>query len=135
MGKRGPQPGFKARKAEQAALEAQGGAVASAPAKAAAKKAPAKASAPAAAPAPAAAAVPLYASTPEEVAKLPQWHRDHPGKLAGEALRLLAHRMGISRSEAQASSDAKLRQQIGLAQVRWSAESAPVPADAAAAVT
>ena len=38
--------------------------------------------------------------------------RENPDKLAGDALRALAHRRGIARSEAATMSDDKLRMQL-----------------------
>lgn len=38
--------------------------------------------------------------------------RENPEKLTGEALRVLAHRRGVARSEADAMSDEKLRMQL-----------------------
>jgi len=38
--------------------------------------------------------------------------RENPDKLTGEALRALAHRRGVSRSEAETMSDEKLRMQL-----------------------
>jgi hypothetical protein len=38
--------------------------------------------------------------------------RENPEKLTGEELRALAHRRGVSRSEAAAMSDDKLRMQL-----------------------
>ncbi len=38
--------------------------------------------------------------------------RENPDKLAGEDLRALAHRRGVSRSESASMSDDKLRMQL-----------------------
>lgn len=52
-------------------------------------------------------AEPLASSEPLSAAD-----RENPGKLAGEALRELAHRRGVARSESAAMSDEKLRMQL-----------------------
>lgn len=47
-----------------------------------------------------------------EASALPAYHREHPDKLAGEALRTLAHRHGLAKSELGAMSDEKIRDQL-----------------------
>lgn len=46
------------------------------------------------------------------VAELSAADRENPAKLTGQALRDLAHRRGIARSEAEGMSDEKLRMQL-----------------------
>ncbi len=50
--------------------------------------------------------------------------RENPEKLTGEALRALAHRRGIARSEAETMSDEKLRMQLRYITHRQYAEEA-----------
>ena len=45
-------------------------------------------------------------------AELSASDRENPDKLTGDALRALAHRRGVSRSEAERMDDAKLRLQL-----------------------
>lgn len=52
-------------------------------------------------------AEPLASSEPLSAAD-----RENPDKLTGEALRALAHRRGVARSEADVMSDDKLRMQL-----------------------
>lgn len=49
--------------------------------------------------------------------------RENPDKLAGDALRALAHRRGIARSEAATMTDDKLRMQLRYITQRQYAES------------
>lgn len=101
MGARGPKPGFKARRAaEAAARAAQGQASQPVPAPARVVRRPKE------------AAQPSLCERVEDLAALPAAHRENPEKLAGAALRHLAHRRGISRSEADRLSDVKLREQL-----------------------
>lgn len=50
--------------------------------------------------------------------------RENPEKLSGQALRDLAHRRGVSRSEAETMSDEKLRMQLRYITQRQYAEEA-----------
>ncbi len=49
---------------------------------------------------------------PEQPTVLSASDRENPNKLSGEALRALAHRRGISRSEMERMDDDKLRLQL-----------------------
>jgi hypothetical protein len=91
VGKRGPQPGFKAKRAQEAAVAGVATAAA------------------AAAPVPDAGD---FVCDPVVAARLPLQYREHPEKLGGEALRQLAHRRGLSRSEVDRMTDAKVREQL-----------------------
>jgi hypothetical protein len=91
MGARGPKPGFKAAKAKQAQQAAE----------LAAQQAQQAAAPP-----------PQFVCDPEQARALSAAHRENPEKLGGEALKQLAHRLGIARSEADRMDDAKLRQQL-----------------------
>lgn len=72
-----------------------------------------QAASPPAPPAPPVAAEPLSAAD-----------RENPAKLTGEALRALAHRRGVARSEAETMSDEKLRMQLRYITQRQYAEEA-----------
>ena len=52
--------------------------------------------------------------TPEQstAADLPTHHRENADKLSGEALRALAHRHGIAKSQLATMSDEKIRDQM-----------------------
>lgn len=82
MAKPGPKPGYKRAPKPEQALQV-----------------PATAEGPS--PIPAAAELVLSAQD-----------RENPGKLTGEALRALAHRRGLSRSEVSRMSDEKIREQL-----------------------
>lgn len=43
---------------------------------------------------------------------MPAYHREHPDKISGQALRDLAHRKGMAKSELATMSDEKIRTQI-----------------------
>lgn len=45
-------------------------------------------------------------------ADLPAHHREHPDKLSGDSLRVLAHRHGMAKSELATMSDEKIRDQL-----------------------
>lgn len=47
-----------------------------------------------------------------DLVSAPAYVRENPQMLAGEALRTLAHKRGLSRSEAQRLSDDKIREQL-----------------------
>lgn len=49
---------------------------------------------------------------PAEAARLPAQHREHPRFLGGEALKQLAHRRGLARSECDRLDDERLRVQL-----------------------
>lgn len=51
-------------------------------------------------------------TVPSEPPRLSASDRENPEKLAGDDLRALAHRRGVSRSEAAGMSDDKLRMQL-----------------------
>lgn len=87
MGKRGPQPGWKKAQAAKAAAPV-------------AKK-PAQAKQQTTVAAKTAAVVPLSAAD-----------RENPEKLTGAALRALAHRRGLSRTELAKMTDEKIRVQL-----------------------
>ena len=59
-------------------------------------------------------------------ASVPAYHREHPDKLTGQALRDLAHRKGMAKSELASMSDEKIRLQIRYIDYRRSAEDAVV---------
>lgn len=65
-------------------------------------------------PAPAEAAEPSSIAAPEPVdlSALSAQDRENPMKLTGEALRTLAHRRGLSRTELSRMSDEKIREQL-----------------------
>lgn len=105
MGLRGPKRGWKKAAAAKAA------AAPSKPAKKAqaAKKAPVKA----------APARKVSERVDKHVTKhladvitLPVAHRENPEKLGGEALKALAHRRGLAKSEVARMSDEKIREQL-----------------------
>lgn len=52
------------------------------------------------------------ATSSREQESLSAADRENPDKLTGEALRALAHRRGVARSEADVMSDDKLRMQL-----------------------
>jgi hypothetical protein len=54
------------------------------------------------------------AHTADERAKLSAADRENPKRLAGQALKDLAHQWGIARSESAVMSDEKLRQQLNI---------------------
>jgi hypothetical protein len=58
-----------------------------------------------------ASALPVAVEPAQEV-KVPAHHREHPDKISGEALRSLAHRRGIPKSELETMTDDKIRMQI-----------------------
>jgi hypothetical protein len=87
MGARGPQPGAKAAKKASAAVVA-------------------------AAPALLAKAQPSTDEPAQVVGSMSAADRENPSKLSGQALKDLAHRWGISRSEANSLSDERLRLQM-----------------------
>lgn len=90
MGTRGPKPGFKQARAEQAALAEL------APDAATGQPSPVE---PVAAP-----------SISEPV--LSASDRENPNKLSGQALRVLAHRRGLARSMLPGMSDEKIRTEL-----------------------
>lgn len=47
-----------------------------------------------------------------EALALPAHHKEHPNKLTGEALRTLAHRHGLAKSQLATMSDDKIREQL-----------------------
>jgi len=113
MGKRGPKPGFKqARLAAQAAAGAAAAPVAKAPTRAKAARKAAAPVAPAATDDTAGAAQPGVCTEVALLPGLPAAHRENPDKLGGAALRHLAHRRGIARSEAERLPDDRLREQL-----------------------
>jgi hypothetical protein len=59
-------------------------------------------------------------------ASVPAYHREHPGKLSGQALRDLAHRKGMSKSELADMPDDKIRTQIKYIDYRRASEDAMV---------
>lgn len=61
---------------------------------------------------------------PKEAEPLSAADRENPDKLTGEALRALAHRRGVARSEAETMSDEKLRMQLRYITNRQYAEEA-----------
>lgn len=104
MGSRGPKPGFKQRRAEQAAAAAQ----ATAQPKATAAKKTAVASPIPTAKAPTAPAKKVRKPVPE----LSAADRENPAKLSGDALRELAHKRGLAKSDLPSMSDDKIREQL-----------------------
>ena len=62
------------------------------------------------------AAVPLEQSKPPELSEAPAVmsaaDRENPQKISGEALRELAHRRGMARSEVEIMSDERIRVQM-----------------------
>lgn len=50
----------------------------------------------------------------ESTDTVPAKDRENPDKLAGEALRVLAHRRGLARSSLPSMSDEKIREQLRL---------------------
>ena len=52
----------------------------------------------------------LPEQAPQE--RLPAYLREHPEMLTGDALRALAHKHGIARSEAEKMTDEKIRLQL-----------------------
>lgn len=50
----------------------------------------------------------------EATEQVPAKDRENPDKLAGEALRVLAHRRGLARSSLPSMSDEKIREQLRL---------------------
>lgn len=97
MGQRGPQKGWKKGAAAEVAAP-------STARKPRAVAAPAK---------PVAAAIQAPAQdTPPDRPHMSAADLENPEKLTGEALRALAHRRGVSRSESAAMSDEKLRLQL-----------------------
>jgi hypothetical protein len=59
-------------------------------------------------------------------ASVPAYHREHPDKLTGQALRDLAHRKGMAKSELTSMSDDKIRLQIRYIDYRRASEDAMV---------
>jgi hypothetical protein len=57
-----------------------------------------------------------------EAERIPAHHRENPEKLTGDALRELAYRRGIARSEAATMSDEKLRLSLRYAASAWAEE-------------
>lgn len=104
MGQRGPKPGWKKGVADPAAPTA-----ADNRRKAAAPAAPVVAAASHLPPAP---PPPPPQAAPSEQPRMSAADLANPAKLTGEALRKLAHRNGVSRSEASTMSDEKLRLQL-----------------------
>lgn len=49
---------------------------------------------------------------PALLVEVPAHHREHPDKLSGQALRDLAHRHGLARSEMEPMTDEKIRDQL-----------------------
>lgn len=47
-----------------------------------------------------------------EAQALPAHHREHPDMLTGDALKALAHRQGMAKSELATMSDEKIRDQL-----------------------
>lgn len=47
-----------------------------------------------------------------EASALPAHHREHPDMLAGDALKALAHRQGLAKSQLATMSDDKIREQL-----------------------
>lgn len=50
--------------------------------------------------------------TAEQISHLPAYHKEHPDKLSGQALRDLAHRHGLAKSELATMPDEKIRVQL-----------------------
>jgi hypothetical protein len=59
-------------------------------------------------------------------ASVPAYHREHPDKLTGQALRDLGHRKGMAKSELASMSDEKIRLQIRYIDYRRASEDAMV---------
>lgn len=102
MGNRGPKPGWKKAAAAKAA---------------AAPSTPAK-KRPAATPAKAAPARKVTKRVEQvtkhlaDVIALPVAHRENPEKLGGDALRALAHKRGLAKSDIEKMTDEKIREQL-----------------------
>lgn len=47
-----------------------------------------------------------------EASALPAHHREHPDMLTGDALKALAHRQGLAKSQLATMSDEKIREQL-----------------------
>lgn len=59
-----------------------------------------------------ASALPVDPQPQADEEDVPAHHREHPDKLTGDALRALAHRHGMAKSELTAMSDEKIRDQL-----------------------
>jgi hypothetical protein len=57
---------------------------------------------------------------------VPAHHREHPDKISGQALRDLAHRKGMAKSELTTMSDDKIRTQLKFIDYRRASEDAVV---------
>lgn len=78
-----------------------------------------------------ASALPVDASNVDEascddLSRLPAYQRENPEKLTGEALRNVAYRSGISRSELSRLSDEKIREQMRYIEYRRAHDNALV---------
>ncbi len=67
------------------------------------------------------------ADVPETAgASVPAYHREHPDKISGQALRDLAHKKGMAKSELADMSDDKIRTQIKYIDYRRASDDAMV---------
>lgn len=62
----------------------------------------------------------------EVAASVPAHHSENPEKLSGEALKTLAHRNGISKSELANMDDEKIRRQLKVLAYRRHEENASI---------
>ncbi len=65
-------------------------------------------------------------SEPALVERVPAHHREHPDKISGQALRDLAHKKGMAKSEVANMSDDKIRIQLKYIDYRRASEDAMV---------